>query len=104
MNIMSENPLVSIITPVYNVERYLSKCIESILNQTYANFELLLINDGSEDSSGYVCDTYASKDVRIKVFHQKNAGVSFARNVGLGAVKGDWVTFVDADDWIEPFF
>ncbi|WP_250720279.1 glycosyltransferase family 2 protein [Bacteroides fragilis] len=104
MNIMSENPLVSIITPVYNVERYLSKCIESILNQTYANFELLLINDGSEDSSGYLCDTYASKDVRIKVFHQKNAGVSFARNVGLGAVKGDWVTFVDADDWIEPFF
>lgn len=92
--------LISIIVPVYNTEKYLDECIQSILNQTYSNFELLLINDGSSDRSGEICDKYALKDDRIKVFHQKNAGVSAARNLGLEHAKGEWVTFVDSDDYI----
>lgn len=92
---------VSIIVPVYNVERYIRKCIDSILTQTFHNFELLLINDGSNDESGVICEEYAVKDNRIKVFHKKNGGVSSARNLGIEKASGQWITFIDADDWID---
>lgn len=95
-----ENPKISIIVPVYNAERYLHRCIESILAQTFKDFELLLIDDGSKDNSGYICNEYAGKDERVKVWHKENGGVSSARNVGLDNVKGEWVTFVDSDDYI----
>ena len=97
-------PEVSIIVPVYNVEKYLPSCIDGILAQTQTNFELLLINDGSTDHSGKICDEYAKKDNRIKVFHKENGGVSSARNVGLDNASGEWITFVDADDFIKPDF
>ena len=93
-------PLISIIVPVYNTESYLRHCIESVLSQTYENWELLLINDGSTDSSGKICDNFASQDVRIKVFHKENGGVSSARNIGLDNAQGEWVTFLDSDDWM----
>lgn len=93
-------PVISIIIPVFNSEKYLKQCIESVINQTYADFELLLINDGSTDYSGEICDEYALKDNRIKVFHQKNAGVSAARNLGLNHALGEWITFVDSDDYV----
>lgn len=95
------NELISIIVPVYNVEQYLDKCIESIVNQKYSNIEIILIDDGSKDSSTQMCDLWAKKDSRIKVVHKKNEGVSMARNDGLNLSTGKWVTFVDADDWIE---
>ena len=94
--------LVSIIVPVYNAERYLHRCIDSVLAQTYTNFELLLINDGSKDNSGEICDKYAVKDSRIRVFHKENGGVSSARNMGIDEAKGEWLSFIDSDDWIEP--
>lgn len=93
-------PKVSIIVPVYNVEKYLPKCIESILAQTFTDFELLLIDDGSPDSSGKICDKYAAEDSRIRVFHKPNGGVSSARNFGIDNAKGEWIMFVDADDTI----
>lgn len=93
-------PLVSIIIPIYNSEKTLHRCIGSILSQTFENWELLLINDGSEDNSGIICDEYARKDVRIRVFHKQNGGVSSARNLGLDNANGEWVTFVDSDDWV----
>lgn len=99
---MCKMPIVSIIIPVYKVEKYLPHCVESILRQTYGDWELLLIDDGSPDRSGQICDEYAAKDAKIRVFHKKNGGVSSARNVGLDNAKGEWVMFVDADDWIEP--
>lgn len=92
---------VSIVIPVYNAEKYLNKCVDSLLNQTYKNIEIILVNDGSKDSSPSICDKYKEKDKRIKVIHKKNAGVSSARNDGIKTAKGDWVTFVDADDWVE---
>ena len=95
------NTLISVIVPVYNVERYLPRCIESILKQTYKNFELILVDDGTPDRSGIICDRYAEKDSRIKVIHKENGGVSTARNAGIDAAKGEWITFVDSDDWIE---
>ena len=91
---------ISIIVPVYNVENYLERCVESILKQTYTNFELLLINDGSTDQSGELCDQLVSKNGNIKVFHLKNAGVSNARNVGIQNSTGEWITFVDSDDFV----
>ena len=94
-------PKVSVIVPVYGVEKYVSKCIESVLNQTYSGWELILVDDGSPDRSGAICDEYAQKDCRIKVIHKENGGVSSARNVGLDNAKGDWVTFIDGDDWID---
>lgn len=94
--------LISIIVPVYNVEKYLNKCIESIICQTYTNLQIILVDDGSTDESGKICDEYAKKDERIQVIHQKNGGVSKARNCGLATVKGKFVAFCDADDWIEP--
>jgi glycosyltransferase involved in cell wall biosynthesis len=93
---------ISIIIPVYNVEPYIRKCLDSVISQTYTNLEILLIDDGSIDSSGKICDEYAKKDNRIKVFHKTNGGVACARNVGLKNSTGDYLGFVDPDDWIEP--
>ncbi|MFU0826973.1 MAG: Glyco-trans-2-like domain-containing protein [Lachnoclostridium sp.] len=95
-------PLVSIIVPIYNSEKTLSRCIDSILNQTYKEFELILLNDGSTDSSGQICDMYAGKDRRIRVIHKENTGVSDTRNQGIAAAKGEYLQFVDSDDWITP--
>lgn len=94
------SPLISIIVPVYNAENTLYRCVDSILQQTFTDWELLLIDDGSKDSSGDICDEYARKDSRIKVFHKENGGVSSARNIGLDNARGEWITFVDSDDWI----
>lgn len=94
-------PLISIIVPVYNVENYLSHCLDSVLSQTFRDIEVLLIDDGSTDNSGKICDQYASKDTRIRVFHKEKGGVSSARNMGLDMAIGEWITFVDADDWID---
>lgn len=95
-------PELSIIVPVYKVEKYLPKCIDSILAQTFTDFELILVDDGSPDRCGEICDEYAGKDSRIRVIHQKNQGVSVARNAGLDIAKGKYIGFVDSDDWIEP--
>ena len=95
------NPKLSVIVPVYKVEKYLVRCIDSILAQTFVDFELLLIDDGSPDKSGDICDEYACKDTRIRVFHKENGGVSSARNLGLENVRGNILTFIDADDWID---
>lgn len=92
--------MISIIVPVYNAEKYLDHSIQSILSQTYTDFELLLIDDGSTDSSGAICDKYAEQDFRIRVFHKENGGVSSARNMGLGNIRGDYFTFIDADDTV----
>lgn len=94
------NPLISIIVPVYNAEYTINRCINSILNQTFYDWELLLIDDGSKDNSKCICDIYAAKDKRIKVFHKENGGVSSARNLGLDNAKGKWITFIDSDDCI----
>ena len=91
---------LSIIVPVYNVEEYVSECIDSILAQTFTDWELILINDGSTDNSGKICDEYAQKDSRIKVIHKENGGLSSARNVGLDITKGEYITFIDSDDRI----
>lgn len=91
---------ISVIVPVYNVENYLERCVESILHQTYTNFELILINDGSTDSSGQICDHLANQYENIKVYHIENAGVSNARNVGIQLATGSWVTFIDSDDFV----
>ncbi len=91
---------VSIIIPIYKSEKYLYKCIDSIIEQEYSNWEMLLIDDGSPDKSGEICDEYAKRDNRIKVFHKENGGVSSARNLGLDNIEGDYVTFVDSDDWL----
>lgn len=96
-----ESSLISIIVPVYNVEKYLNKCIESLIKQTYDNIEILLIDDGSTDGSAIICDIWETKDRRIRVFHTMNRGVSHARNCGLAHARGEYVGFVDADDWIE---
>jgi minor teichoic acid biosynthesis protein ggaB len=93
--------LVSVIVPVYNVENYLRECLDSIVVQTYRNIEVILIDDGSNDSSGEICDEYADKDNRIKVIHKENGGVSAARNTGLDIAKGEWISYVDSDDYIE---
>ena len=95
-------PKISVIIPVYNTEKYLHRCIDSVLAQTYKDFELLLIDDGSKDSSGIICDEYAAKDARVRVFHKENGGVSSARNVGLDHAQGEWITFVDSDDEVKP--
>lgn len=95
------NEKISIIIPIYNVEKYLKQCIESILNQTYKNFEMILIDDGTKDNSGIICDEYAKKDSRIKVIHQKNMGLSGARNTGLKIATGDYISFIDSDDFID---
>lgn len=93
---------ISVIVPVYKVENYLPKLIESVLTQTLNDLELILVDDGSPDNSGKICDEYAWKDTRVKVIHKENGGVSAARNDGLAAASGDWVIFCDSDDWLEP--
>lgn len=95
-------PTISVIVPIYNVAHYLEQCVESVLAQTFENFELLLINDGSTDVSPAICDAYAARDARVRVIHQSNAGLSGARNVGLRLAQGTFVTFLDGDDWLDP--
>ncbi len=97
-----DKPHISIIVPVYNIEEYLPRCIESILNQSYKNLQLVLVDDGSSDRSGAICDEYAKKDSRILVLHKENGGSSSARNVGIEAATGKYLGFVDSDDYIEP--
>ena len=94
-------PLISIIVPIYNAEQYLEKCVDSIINQTYTNLEIILVDDGSPDNCGAICDEYAKKDSRIKVIHKPNGGLSSARNAGLDLAKGDYLTFIDSDDYVE---
>lgn len=98
---MSEIPKISVIIPVYNTEEYLEKCLDSVLNQSYENLEILIVDDGSTDSSGMICDEYAQKDCRIKVIHKTNGGQGTARNAALDIASGDYIAFVDSDDWIE---
>lgn len=93
--------IISIIVPVYNAEPTLCKCVDSILAQTYPHFELLLIDDGSKDKSGTICDAYAEKDSRVRVFHKSNGGVSSARNLGIDNINGSYLTFVDSDDYVD---
>lgn len=95
-------PKLSIIVPVYNVEDYLKRCIDSIINQNFKDFELILVDDGSTDMSPSICDDYSNRDKRVIVIHKKNAGLSSARNKGLDIAKGDYIGFVDSDDWIAP--
>lgn len=95
---------ISVIIPVYNVEKYLKRCLDSVVNQTYKNLEIILIDDGSTDKSGNICDEYAAKDKRIIVIHKENGGLSDARNKGLDICTGDYISFIDSDDWIENGF
>ncbi len=96
--------MISVIVPVYNVEKYLRKCLDSILNQTYQNFEVILVNDGSTDDSGKICNEYALRNPVIKAFHKKNGGLSEARNYGVVYAKGEYVTFIDSDDYIDEHY
>jgi len=96
-----EKALISIIIPVYKVEKYLEKCIQSVINQTYENLQIILVDDGSPDNCGKICDEYAKKDHRIEVIHKSNGGLSDARNKGLEIAKGEYIGFVDSDDYIE---
>jgi glycosyltransferase involved in cell wall biosynthesis len=98
---MNVSPIVSVIIPVFNSERLLKRCVDSVLKQTYTHFELLLVDDGSTDGSADICDKYASVDERVRTFHKLNGGVSSARNLGLQEAKGKYLTFIDSDDWIE---
>ena len=92
---------ISVVIPVYNVEKYLQECVNSVLRQTYTDFEVILVDDGSTDSGGRICDDYAQKDPRVRVIHQANGGLSVARNTGLRAAQGKYVYFLDSDDYIE---
>ena len=96
------NPLVSIIIPVYKVEAYLAKCVQSVVDQIYTNLEIILVDDGSPDKCPFMCDEWVKKDSRIKVVHQENRGLSGARNTGIREAKGEWLYFLDSDDWIIP--
>lgn len=96
--------MISVIVPIYNVEKYLPKCLDSLINQTYADVEFILIDDGSTDSSGKIADSYKDRDPRFKVFHTENHGLSAARNYGIEHSKGEWLMFVDSDDWVSPSF
>ena len=98
------DPLVSIIVPVYNVKPYLNRCVDSLLRQSYQNTELLLVDDGSTDGSEALCDEYAAQDARVRVLHKKNGGLSDARNAGVDAAKGEYLSFVDGDDWVSPYY
>ena len=93
--------LISVIVPIYNAEKYLKRCIESIISQTYKNMEIILINDGSKDNSKKICNEFLKKDCRIKLINKENEGVSAARNYGINAAIGKYISFVDADDWLE---
>lgn len=95
-------PQISVIVPIYNVEKYICRCVDSILNQTFTDFECILVDDGSPDNCGRICDEYAKKDRRVKVVHKKNGGLSDARNAGIEVAQGEYLGFVDSDDWIHP--
>lgn len=95
--------MISVIVPVYNVEKYLEQCIDSLLSQTYQNFEIILVDDGSTDSSGKICDIYEENNENIKVIHKKNEGLGFARNTGLLYATGEYVTFIDSDDYADKY-
>lgn len=97
-----DGPKISVIIPIYRVEQYLRKCVESVLAQTYHNMEVILVDDGSPDGCGKICDEYAERDERVKVIHKPNGGVASARNAGLDAATGEWIGWVDSDDWAEP--
>ena len=99
---MDREPKISVIVPVYNVETYLSRCVDSILAQTYGNLEVILVDDGATDASGAICDAFAAADSRVKVIHKENGGLSSARNAGLDVASGEYIAFVDSDDWITP--
>lgn len=99
-----ETEKISIIVPVYNVEPYLRQCLDSVVNQTYRNLEIILVDDGSPDNCGTICDEYAAKDKRIHVVHKENGGISSARNAGLAICKGDYISFIDSDDFVSPYF
>ena len=96
-----ELPVLSVIIPVYNVEKYLDECVNSIVNQSYKNLEIILVDDGSTDKSGAICDEWRDRDSRIKVIHKANAGLGYARNSGIEVAEGDFVAFVDSDDFID---
>ena len=98
----TDKPLISVVVPVYKTEAYLRQCVDSLLIQTYSHLEIILVDDGSPDGSGAVCDQYARRDARICVIHQKNGGVSAARNAGVQVATGQYIAFVDSDDWVEP--
>lgn len=97
-------PVISIIVPVYGVEKYLEKCVESIRCQTYHNIEIILVDDGSPDKCGEICDNYQKIDIRIKVIHKQNGGLSDARNIAIPMAKGEYLTFIDSDDWVSPYY
>ena len=98
----SSNPTISVIVPVYNIEKYVKECINSILAQTYTNFEVIIVDDGSIDASGRIADEFALMDERVKVIHKRNGGLTSSRNAGLMAASGEWIMHVDGDDWIDP--
>lgn len=99
---MDARPLISVIVPVYKVEEYLARCVDSLLAQTYENLEILLVDDGSPDSCGRICDDYAQRDARVRVIHKENGGLSSARNAGIDVARGEYFGFVDSDDWVVP--
>lgn len=101
VNEMKSSPKITVIVPVYNVEKYLHRCLDSIIQQTFNDIEILLVNDGSTDQSGHICDEYQAKDSRIKVFHKTNEGISATREYAVHLAKGDYIQFVDSDDWID---
>ena len=101
---MSNNPLISVVIPVYNGVQYLQKCVDSVLAQTYTNLEIILVDDGSTDESFQMCDELARREQRIRAIHQVNGGISAARNTGIKAAKGEYISFIDQDDWVEPAF
>lgn len=96
-----EEPLISVIVPVYKVEQFLPRCVDSLLSQTYHNLEILLVDDGSPDRCGEICDEYAAKDPRIRVIHKANGGLGSARNAGIAQAKGEYISFIDSDDWVD---
>ena len=98
---MQNEPLISVIVPVYKAEQYLDRCVQSIVDQTYKNLEIILVDDGSPDNCPAMCDAWAEKDSRVRVIHKENGGVASARNVGLDNAVGQYISFVDSDDWID---
>lgn len=102
MSNLDINPLITIVIPVYNVKDYLHKCVNSVINQTYTNLEIILVNDGSPDSCGQICDEYGKVDSRIKVIHKSNGGLSDARNAGINIANGRYISFIDSDDYVDP--
>ena len=97
-------PLITVIIPIYKVEKYLPKCLDSVLAQTYSNLEIILVDDGSPDNCGAICDEYAARDSRIRVIHKENGGLSSARNSGIDICRGKYISFIDSDDFVSPYF